>query len=79
MPEIPFIPTIKTYTNHAIRVEIGGERFYYSYDTLMAYEIRQLSVRLASPSRTTTRDLQKMGVDRFEVVPESLFLDMIKL
>ena len=79
MPEIPFIHTIKTYNNHATRVEIGGERFYYSYDTLMAYETRQLRIRLASPSRTTTRDLQKMGANWFEVVPESLFLDMIKL
>lgn len=73
------IPVIHTFSNHAIRVEIGDERFYYSYDTLMAYEIRQLSVRLASPSRTTTRNLQKMGVDRFEVVPESMFLDLINL
>lgn len=73
------IPVIHTFPTYATRVEIGDERFYYSYDALMAYETRQLSVRLASPSHTTTRDLQKMGVDRFEVVPESLFLDMIKL
>lgn len=73
------IPVIHTFSNHATRVEIGDERFYYSHDTLMAYETRQLRIRLASPSRTTTRDLQKMGANWFEVVPESMFLDLINL
>ena len=79
MPKLPAIPSIHTYSAHAARVEIGDERFYYSYDTLMAYETRQLRIRLASPSRTTTRDLKKMGADWFEQVPMALFLDLIAL
>ena len=73
------IPVIHTFSPHATRVEIGDKRFYYSYDTLMAYETRQLHIRLVSPSRTTTRDLKKMGVDWFEQVPMALFLDLIAL
>lgn len=73
------IPVIHTFSNHAICVKVGDNEFYYSYNTLMAYATRQLRIRLASPSRTTTRDLQKMGVDWFEVVPESMFLDLINL
>lgn len=85
MPKTPAIPTIHTFSSHATRVEIGDERFYYSYDTLIAYETRQLRIRLVSPSRSTTLDLKKMnvsgklGVERFEVVTESMFLDLINL
>lgn len=73
------IPVIHTYSTHAARVEIGDKRFYYSYDTLMAYETRQLRIRLVSPSRATTLDIKKMGVEWFEVVTESMFLDLINL
>lgn len=79
MPKTPAIPVIHTFSSHATRVEIGDERFYYSYDTLIAYETRQLRIRLVSPSRSTTLDLKKMGVERFEVVTESMFLDLINL
>lgn len=73
------IPVTHTFSAHATRVEIGDEKFYYSYDTLMAYETRQLRIRLTSPSRTTTLDLKKMGVHWFEVVTESMFFDLINL
>lgn len=73
------IPVIHTYSSHATRVEIGDERFYYSCDTLIAYETRQLRIRLVSPSRTTTLDLKKMGVEWFEVVPDSMFFELINL
>lgn len=79
MPKTPAIPTIHTFSSHATRVEIGDERFYYSYDTLIAYETHQLRIRLVSPSRSTTLDLKKMGVEWFEVVTESMFLDLINL
>lgn len=46
---MPTIPVIHTFSPHATRVEIGDKRFYYSYDTLMAYETRQLHIRLVSP------------------------------
>ncbi len=73
------IPVIHTYSAHAARVEIGDERFYYSYNTLIAYETHQLRIRLVSPSRTTTLDLRKMNVDWFEVVPDSMFFELINL
>ena len=73
------IPVIHTYSAHAARVEIGDERFYYSYNTLIAYETHQLRIRLVSPSRTTTLDLKKMGVEWFEVVPDSMFFELINL
>lgn len=79
MSKTPAIPTIHTFSSHATRVEIGDERFYYSYDTLIAYETHQLRIRLVSPSRITTLDLKKMGVEWFEVVTESMFLDLINL
>ncbi len=79
MSKTPAIPVIHTFSPHAARVEIGDEKFYYSYDTLMAYETRQLHIRLVSPSRTTTLDLKKMGVEWFEVITESMFLDLINL
>lgn len=79
MSKTPAIPVIHTYSTHAAHVEIGDERFYYSYDTLIAYETRQLRIRLVSPSRTTTLDLKRMGVEWFEVVTESMFLDLINL
>ena len=79
MPKTPAIPTIHTFSSHATRVEIGDERFYYSYDTLIAYETRQLRIRLVSPSRSTTLDLKKMGVEWFEVVTMDMFLSLIAL
>ncbi len=79
MSKTPAIPAIHTFSSHATRVEIGNERFYYSYDTLMAYETRQFRIRLVSPSRTTTLDLKKMGVEWFEVVTMDMFLALIAL
>lgn len=79
MSKTPAIPVIHTFSSHAARVEIGDERFYYSCDTLIAYETHQLRIRLVSPSRTTTLDLKRMGVEWFEVVTESMFLDLINL
>lgn len=79
MSKLPAIPVIHTFSSHATRVEIGDERFYYSYGTLIAYETRQLRIRLVSTSRTTTLDLKRMGVEWFEVVTMDMFLALIAL
>ena len=73
------IPVIPTYSPHPAPVQIGDRTVYYSYNTLIAYETHQLRIRLVSPSRTTTLDLKKMGVEWFEVVPDSMFFELINL
>lgn len=77
MPKTPAIPVIHTYSAHGTSVEIGDEKFYYSYDTLMAYATRQIHIRLVSPSRSTTLDFKLMKVERFEVVTMDMFLSLI--
>ena len=65
---------IKQDSDNAHVVGIGDHRFYFSYETCVAYESPGLKVRTAKHySRTTTKHLSQMGVADFPALEDELF------
>lgn len=54
-------------------VTIGDNDFYFSYNTCVAVRNKDGEFRIQSPSITTTRHMQKMGVSNFLLISEEEF------
>jgi len=55
-------------------VRIGERRWFFSYTTCVAYcDATGRAIRIASPSRTTSKHLTQMAVNNFTIVPNELF------
>ena len=51
-------------------VTIGDSDYYFSYNTCVAVSNKDGGFRIKSPSVTTTRHMNKMGVSNFLLVSE---------
>ena len=65
------IPRIGYNDSHMFSVKQGPHEFFYSYNTLVAYSGPLGSVRIASPSRTTSKHLSKMQVSDYDTLPQA--------
>lgn len=54
-------------------VTIGNDEYYFSYNTCMAIRNKEGEFRIKSPSVTTSRHMNKMGVSDFLLIPEEEF------
>lgn len=54
-------------------VTIGNDNFYFSYNTCVAVRNKDGEFRIQSPSTTTTRHMQQMGVNNFLLISEEEF------
>jgi len=58
-------------------VTIGDDEFYFSYNTCVAIHNKEGDFRIKSPSVTTTRHMNEMGVSNFLLIPEKEFAQYI--
>lgn len=54
-------------------ITIGNNDFYFSYNTCVAVRNKDGEFRIQSPSITTTRHMQQMGVSNFLLISEEEF------
>lgn len=58
-------------------VTIGNDEFYFSYNTCVAIHSKEGDFRIKSPSVTTTRHMNEMGVSDFLLISEKEFAKYI--
>jgi hypothetical protein len=54
-------------------ITIGNDEFYFSYNTCVAVRNAYGEFRIQSPSATTTRHMQQMGIINFPLISEEEF------
>lgn len=61
------------FAPNAVMVEAGCHKFYFSYETLIAYSGSSEDIRIQPPSKTTAKHMNEFGISDFEVVTEEYF------
>jgi len=66
-------PTVKIVKPNATIVTLNNKKFFFSYETLMAFEIEGfLQVRIENTwGSTTTKHLKAMGCSQFEIITQA--------
>lgn len=70
---------ITHHTTNCVTIRIGKTKAYFSYETLVAFKHGDLEiVRYNEFSKTTTKHMSLMGVNKFEVKPYEEFKAIVE-